>query len=78
LDQKIEREKNEAIEMKNLRKLMKQELAWIKKAPRGRQTKSVHREKRFYNIEEEYDNRKKILNKEKIEMGISMEERRLG
>lgn len=78
LSQKIEREKNEAIELRNLRKLMKQELAWIKKAPRARQTKSVHREKRFYNIEEEYDNRKKIVNKEKIEMEISMEERRLG
>jgi ABC transport system ATP-binding/permease protein len=53
-------------------------LAWIKKAPRGRQTKSVHREKRFYGIEEEYDNRKNTVNKEKIEMEISMEERRLG
>jgi ABC transport system ATP-binding/permease protein len=78
LDQKIEREKNEAIEIRNLRKLMKQELAWIKKAPRWRQTKSTHREKRFYNIEEEYDSRKATVNKEKVEMEISMEERRLG
>jgi len=30
----MDREKNEAIEIRNLRKLMKQELAWIKKAPR--------------------------------------------
>ena len=78
LNKKLEREKNEAIEMKNLRKLLKQELAWIKKAPRARASKSVHREKRFYKIEEQYDSRKDTIRKENITMEISIDERRLG
>ena len=78
LNKKIEREHSEALEMKNLRKMLKKELAWIKKAPRARASKSVHREKRFYDIEEEYDSRKDTIRKEKISMEISMEERRLG
>ncbi len=77
LNKKIDREKNEQIEMKNLRKLLKQELAWIKKAPRARASKSVHREKRFFDIEEQYDNRKSIIQKENISMEISTDERRL-
>lgn len=78
LEKKLEREKNEELEMKRLRKLLKQELAWIRKAPRARESKSVHREKRFYEIEEQYDSRKDIIRKEKIEMVLETQERRLG
>ena len=77
MNKKLEREHSEAQEMKNLRKLLKQELAWIKKAPRARESKSIHREKKFYDIEEQYDSRKDILRKENVSMEISMDERRL-
>jgi hypothetical protein len=77
LNKKIEREHNESLEMRNLRKLLKQELSWIKKAPRARASKSVHREKRFYDIEEQYDSRKSTIRKENVTMEISMDERRL-
>ncbi len=78
LSKKLEREKNEKIEMKKLRKLLKQELAWIKKAPRARASKSVHREKRFYEIEEQYDSRKDTIKKESTTLKIETQERRLG
>lgn len=66
LEKKAEREKNEAIEMKNLRKLLKQELAWIRKSPRARESKSSFREKRFYDIESRYDSRKAVIGQENI------------
>lgn len=78
LNKKLEREKNEALEMKNLRKLLKQELAWMKKAPRARASKSVYREKKFYEIEWKYDSSKDTIKKENVEMKIEMQERRLG
>lgn len=78
LNKKLEREHSESLEMNNLRKMLKKELAWIKKAPRARASKSVYREKRFYDIEEQYDSRKDTIRKEKVSMEISMDERRLG
>ena len=78
LNKKMEREHAETLEMKNLRKLLKQELAWIKKAPRARASKSAHREKRFYDIEQEYDSRKATIRWESVVMKIETQERRLG
>jgi len=78
LAKKAQREEHEALYMKNLRKILKHELAWIRKAPRARASKSVHREKKFYEIEDQYDNRKALIRSESAGMNIEMWERRLG
>ena len=77
LEKKMQRQEHEDIYMKKLRKQLKQELAWIRKAPRARASKSIDREKYFYKIEDKYDTQKAIVKTEKIKFDIAMEERKL-
>lgn len=51
LTKKSEREEQERSNMHKLKQLYKQELAWIRKAPRARESKAVDREKNFYDLE---------------------------
>ncbi len=78
LEKKAQREEYEDLYMKKLRKIHKQELARIRKAPQGRWSKSVYRENKFYEIEHYYDTNKAILQAERRPLQISMEGRRLG
>ncbi|HCB51413.1 TPA: hypothetical protein DEP21_02445 [Patescibacteria group bacterium] len=78
LEKKAQREENEKIEMHKLKQLLRKELAWIRKAPQGRQTKANFREKRFYDIEDRYDSRKEIRLQESQKLELAVEERRLG
>jgi len=78
LEKKAQRQEHEALYMKNQRKLLKQELAWIRKSPRARASKSIHREKKFHNIEDNYDIHKAIIQWEKKSLDITTETRRLG
>lgn len=77
LEKKAIREENEKIEMHKLRQLFKKELSWIRRAPQGRQTKVTFREKRFYDIEEIYDDKKDIRLSESAKLELGVEERRL-
>jgi len=78
LQKKSEREQNEVLEMERIRKLLKSELAWIRKAPRARESKSVHREKKFYAIESQYDDRKLTIQSTQTSLSIWSHENKLG
>jgi hypothetical protein len=57
-------------DMHNLKQLYRRELAWVKKAPRARETKSSKRTKEFFELQDDFKNKAshyKDLNK-KIEI----------
>jgi hypothetical protein len=41
-------------DMHNLKQLYRRELAWVKKAPRARETKSVKRQKDFFELQDQF------------------------
>lgn len=51
---KSERLQKEHKDMHNLKQLYRRELAWVKKAPRARETKSVKRTKDFFELQGEF------------------------
>lgn len=77
LEKKAIREENEKIEMHKLHQLFKKELAWIRRAPQGRQTKATFREKRFSDIEEKFDTKRDVRFSESAKLELGVEERRL-
>jgi len=77
LEKKAIREENEKIELHKLHQLFKKELARIRRAPQGRQTKATFREQRFSGIEERFDNKKDMLLSESAKLELDVEERRL-
>ena len=58
ITKKAEREALEQRALHHLKQLWKKELAWVRKAPRGRGTKSVSREKKFDDIDETFQDKK--------------------
>lgn len=78
LRKKAERELNESIFMHKLKRLYKRELDRVRKAPRARETKSIEREGRFYQLEKQYADRKKVVQKESISLKIQSWERKIG
>lgn len=78
LEKKAQREAFEKIEMHKMKQLVKAELAWVRKSPQARTTKSVFREKRFYDLHADFSARKHILEREEAKLSLSVEERRLG
>lgn len=78
LMKKSEREEREQLSVHKLKQFYKQELAWIRKAPRARQSKSVDREKKFYNIESDFHTKKGSLDEQAVRLSFDVQERRLG
>ena len=60
-----------------MKQFYKSELAWIRKAPRARESKSVDREKKFYDIEQQFDTRKQRLDEQAVSLNFEMKERRM-
>lgn len=54
LYKKSERMQKEHKDMHNLKQLYRRELAWVKKAPRARETKSSKRTKDFFDIQDQF------------------------
>jgi len=54
LYKKSERMQKEHKDMHNLKQLYRRELAWVKKAPRARETKSVKRQKDFFELQDQF------------------------
>jgi ATP-binding cassette subfamily F protein uup len=77
LEKKAEREENEKIETHKLKQLFKKELARIRKAPQGRQTKSNFRAKREEHIEDHYVFHKETRLEESKRLELAVEEKRL-
>lgn len=61
LMKKAERDALEQRELHHMKQLWKQELAWVRKAPRGRGTKSVAREKKFDVLDDTFLEQKSAL-----------------
>ncbi len=78
LEKKAEREEHEAIHVHNMKKLRREELERVRKAPRARGKKSVFREDRFGDIQDAYHTKKAVMEAEKVSFEIAMKERRLG
>ncbi len=58
LVKKAERQELEQRELHHMKQLWKQELAWVRKAPRWRWTKSVDREKKFHELDDSFQQEK--------------------
>ncbi len=78
ITKKAEREELEQKALHQAKQLWKKELAWVRKAPRWRWTKSVSREKAFYEIDKEYLDAKWTLHQAAKKLTLSVESRRLG
>ncbi len=78
LRKKMERDNKEIADFHNMRQHYKHELNWMRTAPRGRQSKSVDREKKFYSFEKEYKGEIKRMNWKVKWLELSMAEKRLG
>ena len=57
LIKKSERMQKEHKDMHNLKQLYRRELAWVKKAPRARESKSVKRTKDFFELQDDFKNK---------------------
>ncbi len=77
LEKKAEREELEQRALHHLKQVWRKELAWVRKAPRGRWTKSVSREKKFDVIDESYFDTKTILQQSAKKLTLSVEKRKL-
>jgi len=78
LEKKAAREEHEQQQLHKLKQVYRQELAWMKRAPSGRQAKSTAREGRFTEVETHYDDNKDILFQEQAKLVLSSEKRQLG
>ena len=78
LEKKAEREENEQIALHKLKQLLRKELAWIRRAPGGRQTKSDFRAKRCLDIQESYHTQRKDVELSGARLSLDVEERTLG
>lgn len=78
LYKKSEREVMEATQLHKLKQLYTAELAWMKKAPSGRQTKKVNRIEDFHAIKEDFKQKKEIQLKQSKKIELAVEDKRLG
>lgn len=78
LYKKSEREEMEITQLHKLKQLYTAELAWMKRAPSGRQTKKVNRIEDFKEIKTDFYDKKDIQFKQSKKIELSVEERRLG
>lgn len=78
LTKKAEREALEQRALHHAKQLWTKELAWVRKAPRWRWTKSVSREKAFYAIDEAYFDTKATVQQAAKKLTLTVEPRRLG
>lgn len=78
LYQKSERMEREATQVHKMKQLYTAELAWMRRAPSGRQTKKVDRIAWFGNIKEEYNQKKELLHKQWKKIELSVADSRLG
>ena len=78
LEQKARRAEVEALQVHKMKQKYRSELERVNKMPQGRGTKSVGREGKFYELEEEYQMRKSRLRGVQAKLEIGTEERRLG
>lgn len=78
LEKKAEREALEQRALHHLKQLWRKELAWVRKAPRWRWTKSIKREKSFDGIEDTYSDTKATLQQAAKKLTLSVETRKLG
>ena len=78
LMKKAERHEQEAQVVHHLKMLYKEELYWIRKAPRARWAKSVGRTKKFYDLEANYRSQKSTLQEQFDKLTLEMDGRRLG
>jgi hypothetical protein len=60
-----------------MKKLFKNELEWMRRAPSGRGTKSNYRQDKFFEIQDKYNDKKQLIYNESISLDISVQERRL-
>ena len=74
LVKKAERDALEAVHVHKMKQKYKAEQARVRKAPRGRQSKSVEREARFEKLEETFGEKKMWLNeiRQKLSLDVSM------
>lgn len=81
LYKKSERMQKEHKDMHNLKQLYRRELAWVKKAPRARESKSVKRTKDFFELQDQFKTNqtvyKEINKKIEIASAEKSEERML-
>lgn len=77
LKKKMEREQKEISDFHNMKQRYRQELNRMRTAPRGRQSKSSDREKKFYAFEKEFKTEMKRLNWKRQGLELSMADRRL-
>ncbi len=78
LQKKAQREQNEQIQIHKLKQLFKKELDRINTSPQWRQTKANFREKRFYQIEQNYDSLKQTRELESHNLKLTIQSRHLG
>jgi ABC transport system ATP-binding/permease protein len=78
LTKKAEREELEQRALHHMKQLWRKELAWVRKAPRGRGTKSVSREKKFDHIDDHYFDTRATLQQAAKKLTLAVEPRRLG
>ncbi|MEI7562787.1 MAG: ABC-F family ATP-binding cassette domain-containing protein [bacterium] len=78
LEKKAEREENEQIALHKLKQLLRKELAWIRRAPSGRQTKSDFRAKRYEDIQDSYTGKRKDAESKSQRLVLEVKERTLG
>jgi ATPase subunit of ABC transporter with duplicated ATPase domains len=77
LELKQHREETQAVQHHKLKQELKKETEWMRKAPRARETKSVKREKEFYDLEEQFENSKGLQRKRKSVMEFDLMKRRV-
>jgi ATP-binding cassette subfamily F protein uup len=77
LTKKAEREELQARTLHHLKQDYKQELARVRKAPRGRGTKSVARESKFYELQDHYQGNKQDHFDQSKTLSLDIQHRRL-
>lgn len=78
LNKKSSREMHEQFELHKMKRLFKSELEWMRRAPWARRTKSIYRQERFHELNDDYRAKKNLIQETSVQMEVSMEERRLG
>ena len=78
LEVKEQREEIESQQHHQMKQVLKRELAWMKKAPRARASKSVKREKEFAVLEQQFSSNKQQRFQQAKTIAFESSERRLG
>ena len=78
LRQKAEREQQEQKHLHQLKQRYKKELAWMKKDPRARASKSRKRQQHFFELHEDYYNKRDLHQQSKQAIELDIEPTRLG